>query len=353
MPTHGKKYRNSLEGVDLTQRFSVEDAVAKSLGASFAKFDETVDVALRLGVDPKYSDQMVRGAVPLPNGLGKTVRVAVFCKGEKQAEAREAGADFVGAEDLIDKIKEGWLDFDAAIAALDVNRDTEASSTAYTDQQYSSVSATIRDWVIDSARKEGDKTVIANTSTSTDDDGKETTTTQGYYAVFFTGSNDNTFPLVNVRHILIKFEGGTTDSTTGTTTYSDEEKEAAKQKAEEILDEWMSGDATEDSFAALANEKSDDGNGTTGGLYENVYPGQMVSSFNDWCFDESRQPGDTGIVETSYGVHVMYFDGFGNSYRNTLVENALRTADYNAWHDGVVGDNTYTTASFGMKFTTK
>jgi len=90
------------------------------VAASFAKFDETVDVAMRLGVDPKYSDQMVRGAVTLPNGLGKTVRVAVFCKGEKQAEAREAGADFVGDEDLIEKIKGGWLDFDAAIATPDV-----------------------------------------------------------------------------------------------------------------------------------------------------------------------------------------------------------------------------------------
>ncbi|MBR6624897.1 MAG: 50S ribosomal protein L1, partial [Mailhella sp.] len=113
MPTHGKNYRKSLEGVDLTQRFSVEDAVAKSLGASFAKFDETVDVALRLGVDPKYSDQMVRGAVSLPHGLGKTVRVAVFCKGEKQAEATAAGADVVGAEDLVAQIKGGWLEFDA------------------------------------------------------------------------------------------------------------------------------------------------------------------------------------------------------------------------------------------------
>ena len=112
MPTHGKKYRNSLEGIDLSQRFSVEDAVAKSLGASFAKFDETVDVALRLGVDPKYSDQMVRGAVSLPHGLGKTVRVAVFCKGDKQAEARAAGADVVGAEDLVAQIKGGWLEFD-------------------------------------------------------------------------------------------------------------------------------------------------------------------------------------------------------------------------------------------------
>ena len=232
-----------------------------------------------------------------------------------QTDEVDAGSDEAvkaakeAADSLIGEDVATVEDFDAAIAALDVNRDTEASSTAYTDQQYSSVSTTIRDWVIDSARKEGDKTVIANTSTSTDDDGKETTTTQGYYAVFFTGSNDNTFPLVNVRHILIKFEGGTTDSTTGTTTYSDEEKEAAKQKAEEILDEWMSGDATEDSFAALANEKSDDGDGTTGGLYENVYPGQMVSSFNDWCFDESRQTGNTGIIESQYGYHVMYFVG--------------------------------------------
>ena len=120
MPSHGKKYRHSLEGIDLSQRFSVEDAVAKSLGASFAKFDETVDVAIVLGVDPKYSDQMVRGAVSLPHGLGKTVRVAVFCKGDKQAEAREAGADIVGAEDLVAKVKEGWLDFDAAVATPDV-----------------------------------------------------------------------------------------------------------------------------------------------------------------------------------------------------------------------------------------
>ena len=261
-----------------------------------------------------------------------------FQTDEVDADSDEAvKAAKEAADSLIGKDVATVEDFDAAIAALDVNRDTEASSTAYTDQQYSSVSTTIRDWVIDSARKEGDKTVIANTSTSTDDDGKETTTTQGYYAVFFTGSNDNTFPLVNVRHILIKFEGGTTDSTTGTTTYSDEEKEAAKQKAEEILDEWMSGDATEDSFAALANEKSDDGNGTTGGLYENVYPGQMVSSFNDWCFDESRQTGNTGIIESQYGYHVMYFVGKSDTtYRDYQIETELRSTDTQEWYDATV-----------------
>lgn len=116
----GKKYRKAVEGLDLSQRFSVEEAVEKSLGASFAKFDETVDVAISLGVDPKYSDQMVRGAVSLPHGLGKTVRVAVFCKGEKEAEARAAGADIAGAEELVAKIKEGWLEFDAAVATPDV-----------------------------------------------------------------------------------------------------------------------------------------------------------------------------------------------------------------------------------------
>ena len=120
MPKHGKKFRKAVEGTDLQDKFTVEDAVSKSLTASFAKFDETVDVALGLGVEPKYSDQMVRGACPLPHGLGKTVRVAVFCKGEKEAEAKAAGADFVGAEDLVAKVKEGFLDFDTAIATPDV-----------------------------------------------------------------------------------------------------------------------------------------------------------------------------------------------------------------------------------------
>lgn len=118
MPKHGKKYSEAAKAVP-QERTSVEEAVAKSIASSYVKFDENVDVALRLGVDPKYSDQMVRGAITLPHGLGKTVRVAVFCKGEKQNEAKEAGADIFGAEDLVAKIKEGWLEFDAAVATPD------------------------------------------------------------------------------------------------------------------------------------------------------------------------------------------------------------------------------------------
>ena len=118
-------------------------------------------------------------------------------------------------------------------------------------------------------------------------------------------SKDDTF--VDVRHILLMVEGGTTGED-GTTTYTDEEWEACRLKAQAVLDEWLAGAKTEDSFAALATEKTEDpGSQSTGGLYEQVYPGQMVTAFNDWCFDASRQPGDYGLVKTEYGYHVMYF----------------------------------------------
>jgi ribosomal protein L11 len=107
MPKHGKKFRNAAQSIDREQRYPVLDAVQIALSAAFAKFDETVDVAVCLGVNPKYSDQMVRGSVSLPHGLGKEVSVAAFCKGEKQEEAKQAGADVVGADDLIEKIQGG------------------------------------------------------------------------------------------------------------------------------------------------------------------------------------------------------------------------------------------------------
>ena len=120
MPKHGKKYRQAAETFDTTAKYELPEGVKLALTNAFAKFDETVDVALCLGVNPKYSDQMVRGAVSLPHGLGKTVRVAAFCKGDKEAEAKAAGADVVGAEDLMEKIQGGWLEFDKAVATPDM-----------------------------------------------------------------------------------------------------------------------------------------------------------------------------------------------------------------------------------------
>lgn len=114
---------------------------------------------------------------------------------------------------------------------------------------------------------------------------------------------------VDVRHILIGVDGGTTDEN-GTTTYSDEEWAQCEKEAQEVLDSWLAGEMTEDSFAVLANEKSEDGgSNTNGGLYERVYEGQMVDSFNDWCFDTTRETGDYGLVKSPYGYHVMYFVG--------------------------------------------
>lgn len=116
----GKKYKAASKKVDSTKKYTIEDAFKLVVDTATAKFDETVDVALKLGVDPKQSDQQVRGAVALPHGLGKAVRVIVFAKGPKEAEAKNAGADFVGSDELVAKIQGGWLDFDKAIATPDM-----------------------------------------------------------------------------------------------------------------------------------------------------------------------------------------------------------------------------------------
>lgn len=115
-----KKLKEAKAKIDRSRTYSLEEAIALVKEAAYAKFDETVEIAVRLGVDPRKADQMVRGAVVLPNGLGKTVRVLVFAKGEKAQEAQAAGADFVGADDLVAKIQEGWFDFDTAIATPDM-----------------------------------------------------------------------------------------------------------------------------------------------------------------------------------------------------------------------------------------
>jgi len=116
----GKKHTQAKATIDRMKAYPLEEALAQVKEVSYAKFDETVDVSIRLGVDPRKADQMVRGAVVLPNGLGKTVRVLVFAKGEKATEATAAGADFVGADDLVAKIQGGWFDFDTAIATPDM-----------------------------------------------------------------------------------------------------------------------------------------------------------------------------------------------------------------------------------------
>lgn len=214
------------------------------------------------------------------------------------------------------------------------------ASTHYDAQAYASITSVISQWLSDDARTEGDITYLENATTAEDG----TKTINGYYVVRYEGVNDNTFALKNVRHILVSFEGGTTDPATGATTYSDDEKAAAMTAAQQLLTEWKAGEATEASFAGLAAEKSaDTGSTANGGLYEDVYPGQMVAAFEDWCFDESRKPGDTGVVETEYGCHVMYFVGDSDvTYRDYQIRSALKSSAVSEWYTGIVDAATVT-----------
>jgi len=120
MGQRGKKYLEALKKVDRNKRYELQDGVKLLVETSYVKFDEGVDIAVRLGVDPKKPDQMVRGTAVLPHGTGRKVRVLVFAKGPKEKEALDAGADYVGGEDLVEKISKGWLDFDKAIATPDM-----------------------------------------------------------------------------------------------------------------------------------------------------------------------------------------------------------------------------------------
>jgi large subunit ribosomal protein L1 len=120
MASRGKKYLDAKNKVDRNQRYALEEGIKLLLETAYAKFDEGIDLAIRLGVDPKKADQMVRGTVVLPNGTGKKVRVLVFAKGQKEKEALDAGADIVGGEELVEKISKGWLEFDKAIATPDM-----------------------------------------------------------------------------------------------------------------------------------------------------------------------------------------------------------------------------------------
>ena len=120
MPKRGKKYLEAKKKITALDKSDFNEAVQISIDSSFAKFDETIDVSVKLGVDPRHADQMVRGSVVLPNGTGKEIKVLVFAKGEKEKEALDAGADFAGSDDMVEKIKEGWLGFDKAVATPDM-----------------------------------------------------------------------------------------------------------------------------------------------------------------------------------------------------------------------------------------
>ena len=208
-----------------------------------------------------------------------------------------------------------------------VDADDIDTATEVSEAMYSSISSDdIKKWLTEKDREVGDIGVLE--TKTTDADNKETVT--GYYVILFTGRDDNLVHLANVRHILIKFEGGTTDKTTGKTTYSEAEKNAAKEECEILLKDFLANNPSDEAFAEMANKNSDDS--PEGGLYENVTPGDSyVENWLNWCF-EGHEPGDTGIIETEYGYHIMYYKGDADmTYRDYLINADMVDEAYAAW----------------------
>ena len=238
------------------------------------------------------------------------------------------------AQATAEKIMETYKAAKGDSPAVRLNNAAESegqSSNNPTRVQGSGVPAS--EWMLDKSRQEGDVTVEP-------DDG-------GCYVVVFLSRDDNHYATANVRHILVKAEADEEGN------YTDEAKAAAKAKAEEILAEYESGDKTEESFAKLAEEYSEDaGSNTNGGLYENVAKGQMVQEFNDFCFG-GHKSGDTGIVygeSGSYaGYHVMYYVGDGMLYSSSIAQSDMRTEAVEEWMTKAEEANP-TKDGFGMKF---
>ncbi|MDR1669938.1 MAG: peptidylprolyl isomerase [Oscillospiraceae bacterium] len=210
--------------------------------------------------------------------------------------------------------------------ADDDEAEEEETDTTFVSVTASSVTAgVLSEYMLDASRKEGDKAVLEDTAS--------------YYVVLYLKRWRDEEKTVNIRHILISLDD-----------YPDD-KDGAKAKAEEVYQEWKDGEATEDSFVELAKTNSADGNAADGGIYENVYKGQMVAPFEDWCFDPARKTGDSGIVETEYGFHIMYFISDDDAKWKTDVIAAMDNEEYTAWLEPFLAENEPRKNWFGMLFT--
>jgi len=192
-------------------------------------------------------------------------------------------------------------------------------------------------WLFEDGRKSGDWAHLDNNGTN-------------QYVVHFKNRSRNEAPTIDVRHILFLVEPTLAEGEEGYEAEVEQLMAEARAEAEDVYAQWKAGEATEDSFAALAMEHSDDGNQYSGGLYTQVTQGYMVQEFNDWCFDTSRKTGDTDIVMTDFGAHVMYFVGQNENVWKLDAASVLQSEDASAWFDDMSTRYTATEHSLGMKF---
>ena len=306
-------------------RFYAPDAGTKDDKGKITYTQEEIDAAVKAAKEA--AELLASGDYKTVEDFDKAINELDVNKPETQAEGDKKPEDDKKEEDKKDELK--------------------YKSTKYENTLFSNVNALFQDFVIGKIgvnedgeptlvkRKTGDMKVIEYSSGTGDDK-----TINGFYVVRYESTTNNEFAMKNVRHILIKFvklDSNGKPITSSFTSYTEAEKKYAKDEAEKLLAQWMSGDMTEESFAALANKESDDGDGTTGGLYENIYPGQMVDNFEDWCYDAARKAGDVEIIETEYGYHIMYFVGNSEqTYRNYLIQETMRAEDTQEWYTALV-----------------
>ena len=247
------------------------------------------------------------------------------------AKAEENAKAFESAITDEDSFAELALQY-APAESKEQYENADATLYAYPGQSLLSYAAEYAEWLLDAGRDPGETTVVEAASGS------------GYYVVYFVDRNDNDYNTKNVRHILFATNSLSVDEFETEEAYEAALEELKAEKlaqAEDIYAQWKAGGATEESFAQLADEYSEDG--SEGGLYEDVHLNQMVKAFNDWCFDAERKAGDTDIVETEYGYHIMYFIGDGEKYCDSIADEQLRSADYSAWIEDAVSTFTVST----------
>jgi len=255
---------------------------------------------------------------------------------EQRDAAREAAK--AAAESLLAATNPEELE--TLIAELEINKDKEepvVKSETKTAELYTAIDGSMTEWLSDEARAEND--IASLPVYANDEEGNPTETINGYHVVLFQSSTDNSQYMSDVRHLLVQFDGGTTDEATGQKTYSEAEKKAAKEEAEKLLKQWKDGKADEDSFIELVKQNTDDtASAETGGLYENVNPdSNYVPNFLAWSIDPLRQKGDTEIVETEYGYHIMYYVGQSKlTYRDHMLIEEMKAADQEKWHHETV-----------------
>lgn len=245
---------------------------------------------------------------------------------EKLADLKKTAAD-----ELLAAAEEG----DEAFIQAAYDHASEDTKENYEDDSYTlrtdvgHSDSDLSNWLFESDRKTGDATCVETSGT--------------YYVAIFESRNTHDYALPNVRHILISVSDTTDEEAMAT----------AKETAEKLLAEYEAGEHTEDAFAAIGDAAYADGTAAESARYEDITPGQMVEDFENWCFDASRQVGDTGIVESTYGYHVMYFSGFGTNYRMKLVEDEQRGNVYTDWLTATTENASYETVASGMRFVTK